>query len=161
MESIHNYSGIQKIISGGQSGVDRAALDTALEKHYQIGGWCPHGRRAEDGPIPKHYPLRETQSPAYPMRTELNIMDADASLILFRYKMDPGTALTKSLCRKHHKPYFTVDLSQQTNTEAVLTWLHSHQVEILNVAGSRESNSPGIYQLATAYLTQLLQPLSS
>src|SRR5688572_16678238 len=93
-----------KIISGGQTGVDRAALDVALELGLPCGGWCPKGRKAEDGVIDPKYPLQETSTDDYPQRTEKNVQDSDATLILTRGKPDGGTALTRSLAREHKKP---------------------------------------------------------
>ena len=93
-----------KIISGGQTGVDRAALDAALETGIECGGFCPKGRRSEDGIIPEKYPLTETKTDQYPERTELNVKKSDATLVLIDGEADRGTALTISLCKLHHKP---------------------------------------------------------
>src|SRR6516225_6913367 len=101
---------IAKIISGGQTGVDRAALDVALELGIPCGGWCPKGRRAEDGPIPQRYPLQETGSKEYPVRTAKNVRQADGTLILTRGPSDRGTALSVRLAGKHKKPCLCVDL---------------------------------------------------
>src|SRR3989442_5534236 len=144
-----------KIISGGQTGVDRAALDTALELGLACGGWCPKGRRAEDGRIPDRYPLQETASDRYPERTECNVKDADATLILTRGKPDRGTALTRKLAWRHKKPYKVVDLAKP-HFPAVLAWLKSKKVHVLNVAGPRERSQSGIYDQARSYLRQLL-----
>ena len=100
---------IEKIISGGQTGVDRAALDVALELGIPCGGWCPKGRLAEDGPIPLRYPLEETRSKKYPTRTKKNVLAADATLILTRGAADRGTALTIRLAEKYDKPHSVVD----------------------------------------------------
>src|SRR4051794_16307480 len=101
---------LKKIISGGQTGVDRAALDVALELDLPCGGWCPRGRRSEDGAIPDRYPLSETPSEEYPERTEWNVRDSDGTLILTRGTPDRGTALTQRLANRHRKPLFVVDL---------------------------------------------------
>src|SRR5438309_6802555 len=93
-----------KIISGGQSGVDRAALDVALELGISCGGWCPKGRRAEDGVIPEQYPVRENASTSYPPRTEMNVRDSDGTLILTNGRPDRGTALTVNLAKRYEKP---------------------------------------------------------
>src|SRR5437870_10377236 len=95
---------LTKIISGGQTGVDRAALDVALELGLPCGGWCPRGRRAEDGPIPERYPLQEMKSPAYPPRTARNVRDSDGTVILTRGQPDRGTALTIELAERYRKP---------------------------------------------------------
>src|SRR5437870_9182944 len=101
---------LTKIISGGQTGVDRAALDVALELGLPCGGWCPKRRRAEDGPIPERYPLTETSSRAYPQRTRCNVLDSDGTLILTRGRPTGGTALTIQIAAESGKPYFVVDL---------------------------------------------------
>ena len=93
-----------KIISGGQTGVDRGALDAAIALGVPHGGWCPHGRLAEDGIIPARYQLRQTDSPEYHVRTEKNVQDSDATLILYRGEMKGGTKLTWQLAERHAKP---------------------------------------------------------
>ncbi len=103
---------VQKIVSGGQTGVDRAALDAAATLGLQRGGWCPRGRRAEDGVIPRHYPLQETDSPRYDVRTRRNVRDSDATLILHRGTLRGGTRFTAEYCRQRRKPCLLVDLSQ-------------------------------------------------
>src|ERR1051325_10056938 len=101
-----------KIISGGQTGVDRAALDVALELEIECGGYCPKGRRSEDGIIPEKYPLTETSTREYAERTELNVKTADGTLVLIDNQADRGTSLTIELCNRHKKPSMTVDLSE-------------------------------------------------
>lgn len=147
---------IKKIISGGQTGVDRAALDVALELGIPCGGWCPQGRRAEDGVIPMRYPLEEASSPEYPLRTELNVQDADGTLIITWSTPMGGTALTIKLAQKHRQPYLIVDLSQEENVVLVREWLSRNKIQILNVAGPRESEVPGIYQRTSLFLRKLL-----
>ncbi|MGB9700957.1 MAG: putative molybdenum carrier protein [Thermodesulfobacteriota bacterium] len=146
---------IKKIISGGQTGVDRAALDVALELGIPCGGWCPQGRRAEDGIIPFRYPLEEASSPAYPLRTELNVQDADGTLIITWSTPMGGTALTIKLAQKYRKPYLVVDLAQEANVILVREWLDHHKVQVLNIAGPRESEVPGIYGHTTLFLKKL------
>src|ERR1700730_12095061 len=99
---------IEKIISGGQTGVDRAALDVALTLGIACGGWCPRGRRAEDGQIPPEYPLPETPTDESPRRTEWNVRDSDGTLILTRGAPDRGTALTAKLANRQAKPLYVV-----------------------------------------------------
>ena len=101
---------VEKIISGGQTGVDRAALDVALAMGIDCGGWCPKGRRAEDGSIPSRYPLAETASPAYSQRTKRNVRDSDATLILARGQPRGGTLLTKRTAVELGKPCLSIDL---------------------------------------------------
>src|SRR5262245_2006637 len=110
---------LKKIISGGQTGVDRAALDVALELGIPGGGWCPKGRRAEDGPIPDRYPLTETPSEHYPQRTEWNVRDADGTLVLIRGQPQRGSALTIAVAERLAKPKLVVDLSQQPDPASV------------------------------------------
>src|SRR5207247_8623955 len=109
---------LTKLISGGQTGVDRAALDVALELGLPCGGWCPRGRRAEDGPIDARYPLQETRSAAYPVRTRWNVRDADGTLILMRGRPDRGTALTRELAEAMNKPLLVVDWERESSQDA-------------------------------------------
>ncbi|MDI6754701.1 MAG: putative molybdenum carrier protein [Thermodesulfobacteriota bacterium] len=147
---------LEKIISGGQTGVDRAALDVALELGIPCGGWCSKGRRAEDGIIPTRYPMEETSSPEYPVRTEMNVEDSDGTLILTWGSPVGGTLLTLKLARKHRKPYFLVDLSQGGDALSVKEWSRKNHVRTLNVAGPRESEAPEIYARATFFLKEVL-----
>ncbi len=149
----------EKVISGGQTGVDRAALDAARSAGIACGGWCPHGRRAEDGTIPAHYPLQETPSGAYSERTRRNVLDADGTLILVVGPLSGGTALTRSLARQHDKPWLVVDLETNASPRAVCDWLDANRIRVLNVAGPRESGSPGIYERAGAFLDKIFHRL--
>lgn len=146
-----------RIVSGGQSGVDRAALDVALALALPCGGWVPRGRRAEDGRLPERYPMRETISATYSERTRRNVRDSDATLILTRAAPTGGTALTIDAARAIGRPWRVVDLSDDTpDAAAVRAWINRHQVRVLNVAGPRESTTPGIYDRARTFLTALL-----
>lgn len=147
---------LEKIISGGQTGVDRAALDVALELGIPCGGWCPKGRRAEDGVIPDQYPLEESSSAEYPLRTGLNVQDADGTLILTWGSPKGGTALTIKLAQKHRKPYLMIDLSAEEDFSQVKAWIQKSKIRILNVAGPRESEAPGIYARAFYFLKKIL-----
>jgi hypothetical protein len=151
-----NMALFSKIISGGQTGVDRAALDVALATRLPCGGWCPKGRRAEYGSIPAHYPLTETPWDGYPQRTEWNVRDSDGTLILTCGHADRGTALTITLAQRYGKPLVQVDLTTQPKPDSVRIWAETHQVRVLNVAGPRESESPGIYTRAVEFLTQAM-----
>ena len=142
------------IVSGGQTGVDRAALDLALELGLACGGFCPRGRIAEDGRIDDRYPLIETPSADYAERTEWNIVHSDATLILHRGHLSGGTALTARLARRQGKPLRLVDLAEHPDPAAVAAWVASFRV--LNVAGPRQSQSPGIYRAAREFLRQVL-----
>jgi hypothetical protein len=133
-----------RVVSGGQTGVDRAALDAATTLGLPIGGWCPHGRRAEDGPIPDRYALHETPSADYAERTEWNVRDSDATLILHRGPMTGGTRLTAELARRLGKPLLARDLAESIDVPAIVNWLIANHVRVLNCAGPRESGAPGI-----------------
>jgi hypothetical protein len=145
----------RKILSGGQTGVDRAALDAAIALGIPHGGWCPRGRRAEDGRIPSRYALAETDSPVYAVRTERNVLDADATLILCRGPLRGGTALTRRFAQQHGKPYLVVNLDHPPDNAEIHRWLRESRIGVCNVAGPRESQSPGIYALARRYLEAL------
>jgi hypothetical protein len=145
-----------RIVSGGQTGVDRAALDAARARGIAQGGWCPRGRRAEDGPIPARYPLREHPSPEYAARTERNVVDSDATLVLAIGAPRDGTALTVRLAARHGRPCRVVDLAEPPPPAEVAGWLEANAVRVLNVAGPRESTHPGIHDRAAAYLEQVL-----
>ena len=148
---------VSKIMSGGQTGVDRAALDIALELGIPCGGWCPKGRRAEDGMIPERYPLEETPSTAYPERTEWNVRDSDGTLVLTLGRPDGGTALTVGLARRLKKPCRVVQLVDDPDIDGVRSWIEAKDIHILNVAGPRESENPGIYFKACEFLHRLLK----
>ncbi len=146
---------IAKIVSGGQTGVDRAALDVAIFLEIPHGGWCPRGRRAEDGSISNVYQLTETGSSNYVVRTEKNVTDSDGTLILYRNRMSRGTALTASYTRRHHRPCLAIDIAAiqsgdsddawiSQNVAKIHNWLTEEDIRTLNVAGPRESTSNGI-----------------
>jgi hypothetical protein len=147
--------GVKRIVSGGQTGVDRAALDVALSLGIEHGGWCPRGRLAEDGTIPARYLLTETASSDYAERTEKNVLDSDGTLILYRGRLSGGTSLTRSLAQWYRKPCITFDLEKRVNVGRAQRWLDENKIRVLNVAGPRESSAPGIYDEALAYLTRL------
>jgi len=147
---------IRKIISGGQTGVDRGALNAAILLKIPHGGWCPHRRRAEDGRIPDRYQLQESVSFDYQVRTEQNVLEADATLIVHNGKISAGTALTRRLALKHRRPLYTVNLGMATDPAACRRWLRENQVQVLNVAGPRESSHPGIEQAAADWIASML-----
>ena len=150
---------LAKIISGGQTGVDRAALDTAIALNIPHGGWCPRGRLAEDGAIADKYALRQKQTAQYPERTEKNVLDSDATLIICHGKPAGGTLLTKRLVKQYGRPALLIDLDKPVDVTAIQVkeWLAAQEVEILNVAGPRESHSPGVYRESLEILKRIFQ----
>jgi len=147
-----------RIVSGGQSGVDRAALDVAEQLGILRGGWCPKGRLAEDGPISEEYPLTEAPSAMYEQRTMWNVRDADATVIVARgLPLSGGTQYTRTVAEGLHKPYLVVSLDSAPSIAVTTAWLRRNKVVTLNVAGPRESGQPGIYQEASAFLRDLFQ----
>ncbi len=152
-----------KVISGGQTGVDRAALDAALDAGIACGGWCPAGRWAEDGPIPARYPLTETPGADPDHRTRANVLGADATLIIVNGMPDQGTRLTRQVARELGRVHLVVDLwkmedgsqADEIGCARVLAWMTSEKIRILNIAGPRESTTPGIHARARSFLTSL------
>lgn len=147
---------LERIISGGQTGVDRGALDAALELGFPHGGLCPAGRRAEDGRIPDRYRLEEASSPDYASRTEANVLASDATLILSPMPLSGGTALTAELARRHGRPLRTVDAGDPPSVQDLQRWIRRHGVRVLNVAGPRESGWPGAAARARELIRALL-----
>lgn len=133
-------------MSGGQTGVDRAALDWALENGWDCGGWCPAGRLAEDGAIESHFPLQETPSAEYSQRTEWNVRDSDGTVLLTRSpKLEGGTKLTKKFASKWSRPCLVVSETETPKPGKTLEeFVETHWIETLNVAGPRESTEPGL-----------------
>ena len=153
---------VEKIISGGQTGADRAGLDVAMELGLTIGGWVPQGRRAEDGAVPARYDgVVETNSGSYEHRTELNIRGSDATVIFTFGPSNGGSALTERLARSLRKPVLVLDLDRHTPDEAITLlreWLEQTRPRILNVAGSRLSEEPRIVDPTTRILRGALGP---
>lgn len=147
---------LKKVISGAQTGVDRGALDAALDLGLEIGGWVPKGRRSEDGIIPDRYPVKETPSRDYEQRTEWNVRDSDATLVLTTGKPEGGTLATIECAHHLEKPVFVVDLLKPHNLASISFWLDYEKVQVLNVAGPRESKVPGIRAMAMGFLKDLL-----
>lgn len=152
---------LSKIISGGQTGVDRGALRAAMSLGVAHGGWCPKGRRAEDGVIDSVFQLRETTTREYAERTELNVMDSDGTLILYRTEITGGTKLTRRLARKCRKPLLELKLPIETDVayEAIQSWLQTNEIQTLNIAGPRESSEPGIEKETEVFVESLLSCL--
>lgn len=134
-----------KIVSGGQTGVDRGALDAALARGFPCGGWCPEGRKAEDGAIPKRYPVTELPGAEYRERTLENVLASDGTAILTFGLLAGGSELTREFCLEHHKPHLLVDGAQmpvQEAAEILARFVTEHEIHVLNVAGPRASHAP-------------------
>jgi len=155
---------LRKIISGGQTGADRAALDVAIKLNVEYGGWIPKGRLTEDGALPDKYHLTEMPTASYPKRTEKNVTDSDGTVIFTYGRLTGGSALTRKMAVKHNRHWLHVDLTKQTRFQAaqsINNWVRQNNIEVLNVAGARASKSPGIYDAvfgileAACYLSQM------
>lgn len=141
-----------RIVSGGQSGADRAALDWAIARGLAYGGWCPRGRRAEDGRIAQHYALEETPSRDYAQRTRWNVRDSDATLIVSRAaSLTGGSAYTARCAERLGKPWLHARPGAD-DAAAILAFLDQNRVRTLNVAGPRASTEPGVYEYVLALL---------
>lgn len=148
---------LRKVISGGEAGVDRAALDAALALGYTAGGWCRRGR-ARKGRVPDRVPLRETSSDKYPERAALNVRDADATLIVYNGTPDNGTRLTQQIALRMGKPVIAVDLDDRGGFDQARDWLARTSPRVLNVAGAAEARNVGVYARTFAMLVRLLGP---
>lgn len=149
------------VISGGQTGVDRAALDAALEARTDIDGWCPQGRITEEGRLPERYTLKETPSSRYPERTEWNVRDSDGTLILTYGRLLGGTALTAKFVTRHHKPSLRINLADPAErrqaASRILRWMLESEISRLNIAGPRASTSPEAYSHTKRIVSRLIQ----
>lgn len=149
---------VTRIVSGGQTGADRAALDWALAHGVPHGGWCPEGRLAEDGVIDARYLLRELPGGGYLERTRQNVVDSEATLILNRGELSGGTLATRQFALEAGKPFLLVALdtpATATTFAEARAWLRDHAVAVLNVAGPRETKRPGMYRQTLAFLNGL------
>lgn len=146
-----------RIISGGQTGVDRAALDAAQELGLPCGGTVPKGRLAEDGRVPDRYPVQECDSRDYAVRTERNVLDADATLILTLGEPSGGTRLTLDLAQRRGKPVCVVDLGMKRPADRARDFVSRVKPATLNVAGPRESSFPGIGEKAKRLILEVLR----
>lgn len=145
---------VERIVSGGQTGADRAALDVAIRQGVAHGGWCPRGRRAEDGPIPARYGLTETPSEGYVQRTEWNVRDADGTVVLtLGPDVTGGSLETIAFAKRHGKPYLHLSRDWHPGAPGLLRrFVAAHGIRTLNVAGSRESKEPGLHRWAMEVL---------
>lgn len=147
---------IEKVISGGQTGVDRAALDAAIAAGLPCGGWCPSGRHADDGPIPDRYPLQETTGMDHTVRTEHNVRDSDGTLMLYRGALQGGTAYAVLMAGHLKRPVLALNLDQPTDPASIAEWIGEHGIRVLHIGGQRESSSPGIYAAARTLVEAIL-----
>jgi hypothetical protein len=157
-----------RIVSGGQTGVDRGALDAAIRASIPHGGYCPAGRKAEDGVIPAVYELEETESDRYPPRTAMNVRQAHGTLLLVRGRpglsRSRGTKLTLEMCIRQEKPWHAADPRRDDLVGRVAEWVRSLETDgsstIVNVAGPRESKEPGIHDEVVKFLSMVFKLLS-
>lgn len=143
------------IVSGGQTGVDRAALDAARRVGLACAGWCPRGRWAEDGPLPPTYPLVETPEADPRQRTAWNVRDSHATLLLVEDELCGGTYFTAQCALRLRRPCALITLRLPDAAQVVREWLHRVRPPRLNVAGPRESEAPGVYARSYALLTEV------
>ena len=151
---------IKKIISGGQTGVDQAALDAAIDCGISYGGWLPAGRKTENGPLPQRYVMEEMETASYPERTRKNVVSADATLIISHGPLIGGSALTAHIAKEMNLPYFHLDLDEfnsRADLQKMVKWLQVIRPDILNVAGPRASSDSRIYQESYDIIVELLQ----
>jgi hypothetical protein len=151
---------IQKIISGGQTGVDRAGLDVAIELGLPYGGKVPKGRKSQDGQVPLKYQLIELDSPSYAVRTRANVMDSDGTLIICskdQFSRSRGTKLTVKFAQQYGKPYWAADPSRDHHKVRVLDWIKEYDIRVLNIAGPREETCPGIHAQTVAFLKSICE----
>lgn len=149
-----------KIISGGQTGVDRAALDAALKLKVDCGGWCPAGRKAEDGIIPDHYPVTELAGSDYTKRTLQNVIDSNGTVIIYFDTLSGGTEKTLLFCLQQKKPYLLIDateLSPSRSAERIEKFVTENSISTLNIAGPRASGEPLAYAYTLKTMTLFLQ----
>ena len=149
---------IQKIISGGQTGADRAALDFAIRHNIPYGGWVPKGRKTEDGTLPEKYSLQEMPTGRYSKRTEKNVLDSDGTLIVSHGLLTGGSALTTSFAELHRKPWIHIDLEITSCSEAARTiqeWVVRNGIKTMNVAGPRASKDPEIFGAVMEILNEV------
>ncbi len=144
---------LRKIVSGGQTGADRAALDWAIGRHVLHRGWCPKGRRAEDGPIPSPYALQETDSASYLVRTEQNGIDSDGTVVFgIKPLLAGGSKKTAEFARNHGKPRLHLHPGIETSGEELGALIRTSGITVLNVAGSRLTGEPRIAEFVVAAL---------
>ena len=152
-----------KVISGGQTGVDRAALDVALRHGIKCGGWCPAGRLDEFGKIPGHYPVQELQDGGFTERTLQNVKDSDGTVVIYPEELRGGTEQTVRFCVDLKRPHQLIDASKfsaEGASKLIADFVRENKIGVLNVAGSRQSEWPDGYAYASRVLSVFLQHYS-
>lgn len=147
-----------KIISGGQTGVDRAALDVALQHGIACGGWCPAGRLDEFGKIPVRYPVQELPHGGFVERTRQNVSESDGTVIIYNRQLGGGSAETVQFCRELNRPHQLIDtstVSPETAADVIRDFLARQKIDILNIAGPRQSQWPEGYDYVVRTLERL------
>lgn len=146
---------LEKIVSGGQTGADRAALDWAISRGIPHGGWCPKGRRAEDEAIPARYQLEEMQTTSYLKRTEQNVVDSDGTVIFsIRAVLSTGSKRTAEFARKHRKPLLHIHPGVADPAARLREFIAGNKVAVLNVAGPRQSSEPAIADFVATVMNE-------
>jgi hypothetical protein len=152
--------GLQKIISGGQTGADQGALDAAIAAGVAHGGWIPKGCKTEDGPLPGKYRLKVTGTASLPKAAEKNVLDAHGALVITRGKLNGYSELTRQLAKMHGFPCFQIDIAQDLPAEAARkakAWVGRNKIRVLHVAGPQESKSPGIHDIAFDIVSKIIK----
>jgi NOL1/NOP2/fmu family ribosome biogenesis protein len=150
---------LERIVSGGQTGADQAALDVAIELGIPHGGWVPKGRRTEQGPLPEKYRMKEMPTDSYPKRTEQNVIDSDGTLIISHGGLKEGSDYTRRMAAKHGKPWIHIDAdkhSVEVAVQMIRTWISGNDIEVLNVAGPPASKDAQIYATTKTLLKAVL-----
>jgi len=155
---------LQRVISGGQTGADRAALVAAKVAGIATGGWMPRGFRAQDGPHPEFaelYGIQEHASERYPPRTALNVKESDGTLCFATEWDSPGEVLTRQFCERYGRPRLEVTPGGDVTAAEVAEWITRNNIRVLNVAGNTQRTSPGIADFVTEFLAEVFKLLRS
>jgi Circularly permutated YpsA SLOG family len=151
-----------KIISGGQTGVDRAALDVAVAHGIDCGGWCPAGRWDEFGKIPDHYPVQELPDGGFTERTWENVKDSDGTAVIYSEELRGGTQRTVRFCEELQRPHQMIDASKVSTADGakvIAEFIRKNKIAVLNVAGPRQSEWPAGYDYASRVLETFVRLL--